>query len=240
MNYLHLGIYFWFDICDEEQDLFKSLNEKFNHVFKSFYYDELDEKDIFSPVISGYNKENKSSMSVSRICCQYHLEDLTEESIDTFRNNSLELFNILEDNSIKVLYVSANISAIRKHDLPLEELKKIFKSDIDFKNLLEMNLKFTSLVDEQYTETIQIINNKKVELTKIVDEKDREIPFNLLSLGDLNIVDEGFLFEYELTDRYLYDTNKNYNTTEFHVNKILYTIKDNFENEVERYLKLHS
>ena len=103
-----------------------------------------------------------------------------------------------------------------------------------------MNLKFTSLVDEQYTETIQIINNKKVELTKIVDEKDREIPFNLLSLGDLNIVDEGFLFEYELTDRYLYDTNKNYNTTEFHVNKILYTIKDNFENEVERYLKLHS
>ena len=240
MNYLHLGVYFWFDICDEGESLLNSLNDKFNHVFKTFHYEETDEQDIFSPVISGYDKEKKSSMSVSRICCQYHLEDLTDKSIDTFRNNSLELFNILEDNNIKILYTSANMSAIRKHDLPLEELKKIFKSDIDFKDLLEMNLKFTSLVDEQYTETIQIINNKKVELTKIVDSKDREIPFNLLSLGDLSIVDEGFLFEYELSDRYLFDTTRNYNTTEFHVNKILYTIKDNFESEVARYLKLHS
>ena len=239
MNYLHLGVYFWFDICDEELKLLDSLNNKFKHVFKEFEYDETKESDIYLPIISAYDKDTKTHMAISRICCQYHLDSINNDNISKFKDNCLELFDILIDNNINILYVSANISAILNKNNPIDELKKMFNTNIEFNNMLEMNLKFTSLFEDQYNETLQIVNNKKVEFTKIVDSKDREIPFNLLPLGNCNVVDEVFMFEYELSDRYLFDTSKDYKTTPFHLNKILYIIKDNFDKSIDKYLNIH-
>lgn len=237
MNYLQIGVYFWFDICDNELKVLESLKEKFIKVFSEYDYEEIEYNEIYIPSITAYNESTKSSMSFSKICCQYHQEGI--DNIDEFRNNALELYNILSDNNIKVLYTSSTLSSVKKEDLPLNKFKEVFNSKIDLNDLLEVNLKVTSIIDNQYTSTINIINNKQVGLTKMVDSKDRDIPYNLLSLGSCEIINEGFIFEYELSDRYLFDTTNDYSTSYFHVNKLLFTLKDNFLKEISKYLDLH-
>lgn len=234
MNILHFGVTFWFNIYDDYKNLLENLSQELKDEFTSFNYSAEQNQNLLAPVISTINNEKRTNMHVTRISAQYNMDNVNLENYEEFKDKALKIFNILNSNDANILYSSIIINAEKETNEALNIINDnlINKKALD-ENVTETDIKLASIIDEQFYKVIRLTNNKQIKLSKKIDTKNREVPIPLISLNGSFVEKECILIDYELNDRYLYDFTKDYETTEFHLNKMLYLVKENFKSDVE-------
>lgn len=232
MKIQHFGVTFWFNIYDDFNILLESLKDTLKDEFNSFNYNNID-SNLLMPVITSVNNDLRRNVHVTQISAQYNMDDVSFDDLDLFKEKAILLFDTLTKNDIKILYSSVVVNSQLESDDSLKLISNnILNKKIITDDLIESSIKIATKVDDQFYKVINLSNNKEIKITKKVDEKNRPVPIPLISLNGSFVERECVMIDYELNDRYLYDFTKDYNTTEFHLNKMLFLIKENYKNDV--------
>lgn len=226
------SVTFWFNIYEEHNQLLEFLQKEFKEEYPKFnIYNYTN--NLLNPIITAINHEKKTNISISQINLRYNMDKVSFKDFDFFQEKTLKLFEILTENNVTVLHASIYINAELMQENALEIISKntivptLYNEDI-----VDMTLKIGKKHEDLFYKIVTILNKKQMKLPKKVDEKGRLIPLPLISWNNSFVENEIIDISYEINDKYLYDFTKNYQTTEFYLNKMLFVLKDSFDDDV--------
>lgn len=230
-----LSITFWFNIIDNENEVLKSLQEEFDDYNKYELFNKTD--NLMQPIITGVNNQEKTNLVVSQINLQYNMDNTSLKDEKKFKEKALKLYNILIKNNVKVLHTALFVNSEITIDNPLKSLEKIINSSFNTSELVDISIKLSKCHEELFYKIVSLFNKKQVKMPKEVDDKGRFIPLPLISFNGSFVENEMIDISYEINDKYLYDFTKNYSTTEFYLNKMLYLLFSDIESDINNILE---
>ena len=231
------SVTFWFNIFNNHNDFIEILEDNFKDEYSSFNIQAYTDN-LLNPVITAINNEKRTNLSFSSINLQYNMDNVTFSDIDEFTNKVLNLYEILTSNGVEVLHTSLFINGEKEMDNALKEIaSNTISKGIYSDSLVDMTLKLGKCHEELFYKIITILNKKQVELPKVKDNEGRFIPIPLISWNGAYVVNEIVDVSYEINDKYLFDYSKDYRTTEFYLNKMLYLLKEDFLIDVDNLIK---
>jgi len=231
------SVTFWFNIFNNHKNLLEDFQKKLSNEYKKFnvfnYTDNLIE-----PIINAIDNINLTNISVSQINLQYNMDKVDFDDLKIFKERVLNLFEILESNDIKIAHTSIFVNG---EIIEENALAKIAKNTINQKlyteDLVDVSLKLGKKHEDLFYKVITLINKKQVKLPKKTDDNGSLIPIPLISWNGAFIENEIIDISYEINDKYSYDFTKNYHTTEFYLNKMLYVLLEDLKSDIENILE---
>ncbi len=233
MKLNYFSITFWFNIFENHNEILKELNEALNDEFKSF--NVLNSSNNFlTPIVTAVNNSKMTNLSFSKINLQYNMDKVTLETLKEFQEKSLKIFEFLTTNNIEVLHSAILINGEKVVDNAAEVISKntISSKFID-DNFVDLNLKIGKKHEDLFYKIVSLLNKKAIKLPEKFDEQGRLIPIPLISWQGSLVENEIIEFSYEINDKYSFDFTKNYHTTEFYLNKMLYILENNFQDDLK-------
>lgn len=231
------SVTFWFNIVDNSNAILNLLQEKFNDEYPTFNINKPSQNLLMS-IISSINNEKMTNINMSQINLQYTMDKVNKTDFEYFKNRVLELFECLDDSDVEVCHTSLFINGEIINDNALEKItESILNKNILNEDLVDATLKFGKKEEDLFYKVITLVNKKQIQLPKKVDEKGRLIPVPLISWNGAFVENELIDVSYELNDKYSYDFTRNYHTTEFFLNKMLYNFENNFETDIENLIE---
>lgn len=233
----YFSITFWFNIVNNHTEFLDDLRESLKDEFSNYEIKNIT-NNLFMPVIIAINNEKRTNLSISQINMQYNMDKITLDEINIFKNKALTLFELLKDNDVEILHTSiyTNLEIDDK-----ESLKTITKNIINKKlyneDLIDVSLKFGKKHEDLFYKIINLLNKKHIKLPRKTDDLGNEIPLPLISWNDATIEKEIIDIIYEINDKYLYDYTKNYHTTEFYLNKMLYILENDIQSDINNLIE---
>ena len=225
------SITFWFNIFKNHQEILETI--------QNFFKDEYDKYDVFNitdnllaPVITAINDNKMTNMGMSQLNLQYNMDKVTWEDFPKFREKVLSLFETLEEYGLTILHTAIFINGELAIDNALE---KIIKHSLN-KSLIDVSLKLGKKEEDLFYKVINILNKKQLKLAEKYDEQGNLIPVPVVSWYDAMACQDLLDIAYEINDKYSFDFTKNYHTTEFYLNKMLYILENNFLSDVDNLL----
>jgi len=227
------SITFWFNIFDKHKDLLDVLQKELASEYQKFnifnYTDNL-----IAPIITGVDNENMTNISISHINLQYNMDKVTLNELNNFKEKALKLYEILTSNGIEVAHTSVFVNGEIIDENALEKItQNTISSKLCSEDLVDMTLKLGKKQEDLFYKIITLLNKKQMKLPKKVDQNGRIIPIPLISWNGALVENEIIDISYEINDKYLYDFTKNYHTTEFYLNKMLYVLSTDLEIDIE-------
>lgn len=237
MKIKFFGVTFWFNVFDDHNDILSLLQKNFEDEYKNFNINNSS-NNLLEPVIVTTNSDKKTNLAMSKINLQYTAENCLFSNFSEFKEKCLMIFNILSEYGIKVLHSSVCINGeIITDDALLKSINKTLSKDLINEDIVDVNLKISKKEEDLFYKIISIFNKKQIKLPKINDELGRNIPLPLISWNGALTECEMIDISYELNDKYSFDFTKNYQTTEFHLNKMLYLLENNFKTDLDEILE---
>ena len=226
------SVTFWFNILSNSNELLSSLQDALKDEYSKFeLFNKAD--NLLLPIIRSINSDKKTNIVVSQINLQYNMDDVSLNNSNEFKEKIMNLFNLLIQNNIKVLHTSLFINAeLVKEDAIKSIAKNTISKTLQDESLVDMSLKLGKCYEELFYKIVTIFNKKQIKLPKIVDEEGRTVPIPLISWNGALVENELVDVSYEINDKYSYDFTKNYNTTEFYLNKMLFVLFDDLESDI--------
>lgn len=237
MKINYFGVTFWFNIFEKHIEILENFRKKLGNEYQNFNIKGLNDN-LLMPIITAINNQKMTNMSMSQINLQYNMDKVNSDNLEEFKNRVLEIFEILTTFGIEVLHTSLCINGEIIDDNALEIMtdKTLTKSIIS-EDLVDATLKFGKKEEDLFYKIITLLNKKQIKLPKKVDEVGRDIPIPLISWNGAMVEREMIDISYELNDKYSFDFTKNYHTTEFYLNKMLYVLINNYESDINDLLK---
>lgn len=230
------SITFWFNIFKNHQELLE--------VLQNFFKSEYDKYDVFNvtdnllaPVITAINNKTMTNICMSQLNLQYNMDKVTWKEFPKFKEKVLNLFEILEEQGLIILHTAIFINGELVETNALNKITKhtLNKSLIN-EDLIDVSLKLGKKDEDLFYKVINILNKKQLKLAEKYDEQGNLIPLPVVSWYDA-LASQDFLdIAYEINDKYSFDFTKNYHTTEFYLNKMLYIVENNFINDINNLL----
>ena len=181
--------------------------------------------------------DNHEKLSISHIDLQYNADKVELEEFSNFKEKVLNLYESLTNNGVQILHTAICM------DIDIEDkdaLKSLVKNTINpklyTKDLIDASLKFGKKHEDLFYKIITILNKKQLKINEMVDEKGRSLPIPLVSWYDSKVEKELINIQYEINDKYSYDFTKNYHTTEFYLNKMLYLLENDLQSDIDNLL----
>lgn len=231
------SVTFWFNIFNDHSDFLKVLSNELKDEYQNFNFFN-DDNNLLAPVITAVNNDGMTNLSCSKINFQYNMNKVEFKDFPTFKEKVLKLFNLLKDNNIEILHSAIFING---ETIDEEALKKIAKNTINSKlvddDLIDINLRIGKKYEDLFYKIITVLNKKQIKLPQKVDSEGRLLPIPLISWHGAFVEHEIIEISYELNDKYSFDFTKNYQTTEFYLNKMLYILENNFNSDIENLLE---
>lgn len=226
------SVTFWFNILSNSNELLSSLQDALKDEYSKFeLFNKAD--NLLLPIIRSINSDKKTNIVVSQINLQYNMDDVSLNNSNEFKEKVMTLYNLLIQNNIKVLHTSLFINAeLVKEDAIKSIAKNTISKTLQDESLVDMSLKLGKCYEELFYKIVTIFNKKQIKLPKIVDEEGRTVPIPLISWNGALVENELVDVSYEINDKYSYDFTKNYNTTEFYLNKMLFVLFDDLESDI--------
>lgn len=230
------SITFWFDIFDSHNNVIEILQKKFTNEFAEFNVANYT-NNLLAPIITAVNNKKRTNIVFSQINFQYNMDNVTLNNLDEFKEKCLNIYEMLISANIKVKHtaVFANEEIIDEHALQNLTFKTLKNSLID-DNLVDVSLKIGKKHEDLFYKIINVLNKKQIKLPRLVDEKGRAIPIPLISWNGAMVENEIIEISYEINDKYLFDFTKNYHTTEFYLNKMLYLFCEDLKDDINNIL----
>lgn len=231
------SVTFWFNIYKKHNEILEVFQKELKDEYKAFNVFNYT-NNLIAPIIKGINSEKKTNMVFSQINLQYNMDNVSLKDLDDFKLKTQKLFDILTANNIEVAHTSVYINGEYKDDNALENISKNTISE-GFKtsDLVDISLKLGKKHEDLFYKIAVILNKKQVKLPQKLDENNEQVPLPLISWNGALVEKEIIEFSYEINDKYSFDFTKNYHTTEFYLNKMLYILMQDFENDIESVLK---
>ena len=226
------SITFWFNIFNEHNDILEEFQEALKDEYDKFNVFGISDNYV-KPVISAINNKKKTNLSFSQINLQYNMDNVSLDNFDEFKEKSLQLLELLNNCDIEVLHTAIFINGELVDENALEKISKhTISSSLYDDNLIDMTLKLGKKHEDLFYKIVTILNKKQIKLPQKADSQGRMIPIPLISWNGSLIENELIDISYEINDKYLFDFTKDYHTTEFYLNKMLYILSENFTEDI--------
>ena len=168
---------------------------------------------------------------------KYNMDKVTWKDFPKFKEKVLSLFEVLEECGLIILHTAIFINGELVEDDALNKITKhTLNKSLISEDLIDVSLKFGKKEEDLFYKVINILNKKQLKLAEKYDEQGNLIPLPVVSWYDAMTSQDLLDISYELNDKYSFDFTKNYHTTEFHLNKMLYIMENNFLNDVNNIL----
>ncbi len=236
MNINCFSITFWFNTFKNHQELLESL--------QNFFKEEYDKYDIFNitdnllaPIITAINDKKMTSMCMSQLNLQYNMDKVAWEDFSKFKEKVLSLFEILEEYGLTILHTAIFINGELIESGALNRISKhTLNKNLISEDLIDISLKLGKKEEDLFYKVINILNKKQLKFAEKYDEQGNLTPFPIVSWYDALSNQDLLDISYEINDKYSFDFTKNYHTTEFYLNKMLYIMENNFLKDVNNLL----
>lgn len=230
------SITFWFNIFDNHIDILEEFREKLKNEYSNLNI-QNGNNNLLMPIITAINNKNMTNLSMSHINLQYNMDKVKLEDFKIFKERSLLLFEILTTFGIEILHTAIFINSEIISDDALKKItSKTINNSIITEDLIDTTLKFGKKEEDLFYKIITILNKKQIKLPKKVDDLGRLVPIPLISWNGALVENELIDISYEINDKYSFDFTKNYHTTEFYLNKMLYVLMTNYESDITNLL----
>ncbi len=225
-----LSITFWFNIYDDHQKFIDIINDNLANEFTEIKVYEQDDNNLFKPKLTAFNRQNNNNLTFSKVNLQYNMELIDRNK---FSDIALKIYEMLVDNGIVVMHTAiyAEVELVDNNALKTIT-QNLLNSSISGQNLIDVNLHFGIKCEDAFYKIISLMNKRQIELPRKYDSLNREIPIPLISWMDATLKDEVIDISYEINDKLLFDTEKNYHTELAYLNKMLYILKNNLEDDI--------
>ena len=225
-----LSITFWFNIYDDHQKFIDIINDNLANEFTEIKVYEQDDNNLFKPKLTAFNRQSNNNLTFSKVNLQYNMELIDRNK---FSDIALKIYEMLVDNGIVVMHTAiyAEVELVDNNALKTIT-QNLLNSSISGQDLIDVNLHFGIKCEDAFYKIISLMNKRQIELPRKYDSLNREIPIPLISWMDATLKDEVIDISYEINDKLLFDTEKNYHTELAYLNKMLYILKNNLEDDI--------
>jgi hypothetical protein len=229
------SVTFWFNILDNSSELLEALQSEVREYQKYEVYNITN--NLLSPIISGVNNDLKTNIVLSQINLQYNMNNVSLDDVNMIKEKVLTLFNMLQNNNIKILHTALFINSEMIQDNSLDKIDKLLNKKLKSSELLDVSVKLSKCYEEIFYKIITIFNKKQIKLPRVLDDNGREVPIPLISFNGSFVENELIDISYEINDKYLFDSTKNYSTSDSYLNKMLYVLFDDYESDIDKLLE---
>ena len=237
MNLNYFSITYWFNIFADHSNFLNILSDYFKDEFQSLNI-KNQTNNLVEPIIIAFNNEKKTNINMSQINLQYNMDNVSLKNFEEFKNKALEIFELLNLNNVIVSHVEILINGEKICENALEMVtKNTINPNIVDKDIVDTTLKIGKKYDDLFYKVITILNKKQIKLPKKIDEHGRVVPIPLISWNGALVENELVDISYEINDKYSFDFTKNYHTTTFYLNKMLYILENDFESDIKNLLE---
>ncbi len=238
MKYNYFSITFWFNLVENHQMLLADLNKTFETEFASFNVLNEESDNLLVPVVSGVNKKLMTNFSFSKINFQYNMDHVSQEDFGLFKEKCLKIYEFFENNNIIILHSAICVNGEIDDDKAFNKfIKSTLNSKLITKDLIDASLKLGKKHEDLFYKIITLLNKKQIKLPQKVDKNGNLIPVPLISWNEASLEKDIVEISYEINDKYSFDFTKNYHTTEFFLNKMLYVLENDLEKDVNNLIK---
>lgn len=226
------SVTFWFNTFDKYNEILNELQSKLKDEYETFNIRNID-NNLLNPIITAINNEKMTNLSISQINLQYNMDNVKIQDFEYFKKRVLELFEILSSLNVEISHTSLFInSEITKSDALNKIAENTINKTIIRDDLVDITLKLGKKEEDLFYKIITLLNKKQIQLPKKVDKLGRLVPIPLISWNGAFVENEIIDVSYEINDKYSFDFTKNYHTTEFYLNKMLYVLENNYEDDI--------
>lgn len=237
MNINCLSVTFWFNIYDEHLNFLETLRNTLKDEYQNFNINSKT-NNLLMPIITAISNEKKTNLTMSQINLQYNMDNVSWEDFPSFKETVLNIFEILQEKSVEVMHTALFINGEFIENAALEKLtNSILNENLNNNDLVDASIKIGKKEEDLFYKVITILNKKQIKLPKKVDNLGRVIPIPLISWNGSLIENEIIEVSYELNDKYSFDFTKNYHTTEFYLNKMLYLLENNYHSDIQNLIE---
>lgn len=237
MKINYFNVTFWFNICDNHLEVLEKFRKEFKDEYENFNI-KNNTNNLLEPIIMAINEKNNSKLIMSQINFQFIKDNTNIKEIKEFKEHLLKIFETLNSSKIEILHTSIFVNGEVCIDNALDKIiKNTINKNLINENIIDVTLKFGKKEEDLFYKIITLINKKQIKIPRKIDEKGRTIPIPLISWNGNLVENEMIDISYEINDKYSFDFTKNYHTTDFYLNKMLYILINNFENDIENLLE---
>ena len=161
-------------------------------------------------------------------------DNILEEMKSILEEVYNSIFNIYEE---KLLYFGINCLVDIDDDTPIQTLQNKYLKNIN-DNIIEMNLRYSTVEKNKYYKNIVLSNiteyQMQIPLTK---EQQQTIVIDTLSTSQFNEVKKMIQMNVDINDKYSFNQDCNYRTTNDEIKNIINEIKSTLKTKISDVLE---
>ncbi len=232
------SITFWFNIFTNHEEILKILSEDFKEEFTNFNFLEKETDNLLVPVITAINREKMTNFTFSKINFQYNMDKVEWTNFNEFKEHALQIFDTLTNNQVDILHTAIFINGEIISEESLKMItEKTLNPQIVSNDLVDATLKLGKKHEDLFYKIVTLLNKRQIKLPKEIDKNGNLVPIPLISWNGAFVENELVDISYEINDKYSFDFTKNYHTTTFHLNKMLYILENDMQSDIDGIIK---
>lgn len=234
----------WFNRYNDIKNIYEVFGQKLNEYFPAFSMNNLPANfDPIIPRISAKSRSGHSTLNMSNINIQLttQYDDNYNENFDScieyIKSRAKTIYNILSENGINILYSAVLVNIIKDEENPIECIQNnLLSSNIDNGILSEVGMRVSMQVEDKFYRIITVNNSKDYSMQKQINPGQFEIILPLISLRDAKKENEYIAVNYELNDKYSFDTEENYNCNSVNFDRMFSVVESDVKSNIEQFL----
>lgn len=235
-------ITFWF----QKQPNPKAYVDKFNENLKEHFFDfniisVPANIDPAIPRLVAVSSSNHSNIEISLINARLRTNFDENYSSDLnlcikyLKERALKLFEALKVCDIAIVYSAIFINLEKQEDKAVEKIENQFLKTQDIKEIDEIGIRFSKIVDNKFYSNISFNNSKQIKIEKIFENNKPEIIIPLISLNEASKIDNYLNVSLEVNDKYSFNLDTNYSTNRKELEKMFDLITAQLGKEINRF-----
>lgn len=234
----------WFNRYNDIKNIYEVFGQKLDEYFPAFSMNNLPAN--FDPIIpritakskSGHSTFNMSNINI-QLATQYddnYNKDF-DSCIEYIKERAKKIYDILSENGINILYSAVLVNINKDEKNPIDSIQKnLLSSNIDNSILSEVGMRVSMQIENKFYRIITVNNSKDYSMQKQINPGQFEIIMPLISLRDAKMENEYVAVNYELNDKYSFDTKENYNCNAETFDRMFNIVESDIKSNIEQFL----
>lgn len=152
---------------------------------------------------------------------------------DYIKERAAKIFETLSTKlEFNILYSAIMAVCEIDNENPVNLIKDKLFSDKLSENYCEAGLRMTEIINNKFYKNIAINSTKQITVTKKIEPGQQEIIMPLISLAESKIEKESILINYEINDKYSFDSIKEYRLNSTNFNEMIDSAKKDIEEKI--------
>lgn len=245
MKIKNIMVTFWFnkitDIKNKINYFEDDLSEYFHGINSIGVSADIDP---LYPRLTATSDGGHTKLTVSMINLQITTSFDNEYNLDYskcfkyIKERITKIYNLFSKTlKIDILYGAILVLCEIEEKNPMNVIKKNLLSEKLNGNYCESGVKIAEITDDKFYKNFSFNTTKEITIKKMLDNSQKEVIIPLISLRDATIEKESIIINYEINDKYSFDTKSNYNLNLDSLNTMLNIAQKDISIEITKKIK---